>query len=80
MESMEDLAHCTKSHFGEVVYVTEKDSIYECTSEGWVAADSTKLEEILASSDSKDARKSSDSKSENAKSSSSEKVSAGGTP
>jgi len=76
-ETMDDLVHCTKSHFGEVAYVSETDSIYECTSEGWVAADSSKIEEILASSDSKDDSddKSSDSK-EDAKSSSSEKVSA----
>ncbi len=52
-ESMDDLVHCTKSHFGEIAYVTEKDSIYECTSEGWVVADSAKVEEILSSSDSK---------------------------
>jgi len=74
-ETMDDLVHCTKSHFGEVAYVSETDSIYEYTSEGWVAADSSKLEEILASSDSKDdaGDGSSDSKGE---SSSSEKVSA----
>ena len=28
----EDLAHCTKSHYGEVAYVEEEDAYFECTS------------------------------------------------
>lgn len=76
VESKEELPHCTKSHYGEVVYVTELDSAFECTSEGWKAADSSAIEEAIEkneSSASKDDAKSSSSK---AKSSSSVKVSA----
>lgn len=50
MDSKDDLAHCTKSHFGEIVRVLQNDSIYECTSDGWIVADSTTIENILAES------------------------------
>lgn len=49
-EEFEDLAHCTKSHYGELAHVLASDSIYECTSKGWVAADPSKLEELNSSS------------------------------
>lgn len=52
VESFDDLVHCTKSHYGEVVQVTDLDSIYECTDSGWVALDSSKVEEIIKSSSS----------------------------
>lgn len=40
----DDLVHCTKSHVGEIAHVLETDSIYKCTSEGWVLADSSIIE------------------------------------
>ncbi len=49
-EEFEDLPHCTKSHYGELAHVQASDSIYECTSKGWVAADPSKLEELNSSS------------------------------
>lgn len=52
-EILEDLVHCSKSHYDELAYVVETDSFYKCTPAGWVTIDSTELEEILASSDSK---------------------------
>lgn len=42
--TLEDLPHCTKSHFGEIVLVEETDSLYECTSKGWVAADTSSID------------------------------------
>ncbi len=52
VDGLEDRVHCTKSHYGEIVHVLENDSIYECTSDGWVVADSEKIEEILVGSSS----------------------------
>lgn len=49
VETMEDLVHCTKSHYGDVVYVEEKDSTYECTSEDWIAIDSQGSEKSSSS-------------------------------
>ena len=63
-ESKEEMVHCTKSHYGEIAYVVETDSVYECTSKGWVVTDSSKIESL----------NSSDSKSNDEKSSSSEKT------
>ena len=53
VERYEDLVHCTKSHYGELARVLENDSIYECTSDGWIPADSSALE-LLGSSESKE--------------------------
>ena len=64
----EDLAHCTKSHYGEVAYVEEEDAYFECTSEDWVEVDSAKVDSILATSSS------SESSSDTAESSSSVKA------
>lgn len=67
VDSFGGLVHCTKSHYGELAKVLELDSIYVCTSEGWVAADSSDVEAVLAKSSSSEAK---------AKSSSSVKASA----
>lgn len=67
-ETMQEMVHCTKSHYGEVAYVVELDSVYECTSEGWVSVDSSKIEELLNSS-------ASESDDKDIKSSDSEKIS-----
>lgn len=52
VDSFEDLVHCTKSHYGELVKVLDLDSIYECTSEDWVVADSSSIEDALSKSSS----------------------------
>lgn len=51
-QSLEDLPHCTKSHFGEIVFVTDSSAYFQCTSEGWSKADSSVVEEMLLSSSS----------------------------
>lgn len=48
----DDLAHCTKSHYGEVVYVEDEDTYFECTSNDWVEVDSATVDSILATSSS----------------------------
>ncbi len=68
----EELAHCTKSHYGELVHVEETDSVYECTSEGWQVVEDERLEDLLT-------RSSSSRKDSDAKSSSSIAVSEGDT-
>ncbi|WP_414655173.1 hypothetical protein, partial [Fibrobacter sp. UBA4309] len=68
VESFDDLAHCTKSHYGEIVFVEEEDAYFECTSEDWVEVDSAKVDSILTASSS------SEGTSEAAKSSSSVKA------
>ena len=52
VESFEDLVHCTKSHYGEVVYVKDENTYFECTSEDWVEVDSATVDSILATSSS----------------------------
>lgn len=47
-ESFDDLVHCTRSHYGEIAHVVETDSVYECTEDGWMAADSSVVEEALS--------------------------------
>ena len=47
-----DLAHCTKSHYGEIMYVEDEGTYYECTSEDWVEVDSATVDSILATSSS----------------------------
>lgn len=54
VQTKEDLAHCTKSHYGELVRVLEKDSVYECTSEGWVVADDSTIDDYLSAKSSSD--------------------------
>ncbi len=70
-ETFEDLYHCSRSHYGELAHVADSDSIYECTSEDWVPVDDERLDELLA--------KSSSSRKDDAKSSSSIAVSEGDT-
>ena len=52
VETFEDLAHCTKSHYGEIVFVIEEDAYFECTSEDWVEADSATVDSLLTASSS----------------------------
>ena len=52
VESLDDLVHCTKSHYGEIVFVEEEGAYFECTSEDWVEVDSAKVDSILATSSS----------------------------
>ena len=68
VETYEDLVHCTKSHYGEIVFVEEENAYFECTSEDWIEVDSATVDSILATSSS------SEGTSEAAKSSSSVKA------
>ena len=68
VESLDDLVHCTKSHYGEIVFVEDEDAYFECTSKDWVEVDSATVDSILATSSS------SEGASESAKSSSSAKA------
>ena len=52
VETFEDLVHCTKSHYGEIVFVEEEDAYFECTSEDWVEVDSATVDSILTTSSS----------------------------
>lgn len=49
VETLEDLVHCTQSHYGELVYVEEKEATYECTSNDWVVADRDDLDKSSSS-------------------------------
>ena len=62
---VDDLGGCNKNKFGEIIYVAETDSLYECTGKGWVATDSSAIEGLLteSSSSESDDDESSDSKS-----------------
>ena len=62
---VDDLGGCNKNKFGEIIYVAETDSLYECTGKGWVATDSSALENLIAESSSSESDEddSSDSKS-----------------
>ena len=62
---VDDLGGCNKNKFGEIIYVIETDSLYECTGKGWVATDSSAIEGLLSESSSSesDDDDSSDSKS-----------------
>ena len=60
---VDDLGGCNKNKFGEIIYVAETDSLYECTGKGWVATDSSAIEELLSGSSSSGEDDSSDSKS-----------------
>ena len=62
---VDDLGGCNKNKFGEIIYVAETDSLYECTGKGWVATDSSAIEGLLSGSSSSesDDDDSSDSKS-----------------
>ena len=62
---VDDLGGCNKNKFGEIIYVVETDSLYECTGKGWVATDSSAIEGVLSESSSSesDDDDSSDSKS-----------------
>ena len=59
----EDLIHCTKSHYGEIAYVEEENTYFECTSEDWTEVDSAKVDSILTASSSSVAADSSKPKS-----------------
>ena len=48
----DDLAHCTKSHYGEIVFVEEEAAYFECTSEDWAEVDESKLDSLLAAASS----------------------------
>ena len=52
VETYEDLVHCTKSHYGEIVFVEEENAYFECTSEDWIEVDSATIDSILATSSS----------------------------
>ena len=52
VETYEDLVHCTKSHYGEIVFVEEENAYFECTSEDWIEVDSATVDSILATSSS----------------------------
>ncbi|WP_290742408.1 FISUMP domain-containing protein [Fibrobacter sp. UBA4309] len=52
VETFEDLVHCTKSHYGEIVFVEEEDAYFECTSEDWAEVDSATVDSLLATSSS----------------------------
>lgn len=52
VESFDDLVHCTKSHYGEIIFVEEEGVYFECTSEDWVEVDSTKVDSLLTASSS----------------------------
>ena len=62
---VDDLGGCNKNKFGEIIYVAETDSLYECTGSGWVATDSSAIEDLLSGSSSSESDEddSSDSKS-----------------
>ena len=60
---VDDLGGCNKNKFGEIIYVAETDSLYECTGSGWVATDSSALENLVAESSSSDSDDPSGSKS-----------------
>jgi hypothetical protein len=59
----EDLIHCTKSHYGEIAYVEEENTYFECTSDDWTEVDSAKVDSILTASSSSAAADSSKPKS-----------------
>ena len=59
----EDLIHCTKSHYGEIAYVEEENTYFECTSDDWTEVDSAKVDSILTASSSSVAADSSKPKS-----------------
>ena len=48
----DDLAHCTKSHYGEIVFVEDESAYFECTSEDWAEVDESKLDSLLAAASS----------------------------
>ena len=50
VDKIDDLGKCEKGNFGEIVYVAENDSLYECTGDGWVVTDSSAIEKLLESS------------------------------
>ena len=50
--TFDDLAHCTKSHYGEIVFVEEESTYFECTSEDWAEMDESKLDSLLAAASS----------------------------
>lgn len=72
--TMDKLTHCTKSHYGELAYVAETDSVYECTGEGWVAADSSVAAELIDKGSSSDSQKTESSSSAEATSAETEKI------
>ena len=49
VETKDDLGDCAKENLGEVIYVSETDSLYECASDGWVATDSSALAQSSSS-------------------------------
>ena len=51
VDKFEDLGKCEKDNFGEIVYVAENDSLYECSGDGWTLTDSSAIEKLLESSD-----------------------------
>lgn len=59
VESIDDLVHCTKSHYGEVVFVEDESTYYECTSDDWKALDDEEAINRLSSSVSGSAKSSS---------------------
>jgi Fibrobacter succinogenes major domain (Fib_succ_major). len=68
----DDLAHCTKSHYGEVVYVEDEDTYFECTSDDWTEVDSAAVDSILATTSSSSAAEDSVKSSSSIKADSSE--------
>ena len=70
--SYDDLAHCTKSHYGEVVYVEDEDTYFECTSDDWTEVDSAAVDSILATTSSSSAAEDSVKSSSSIKADSSE--------
>ena len=46
--TFDDLAHCTKSRYGEVVYVENEETYFECNGGDWTEVDSAKVDSIIA--------------------------------
>lgn len=52
VHSIDDLGNCNKNKFGEIIYVAETDSLYECGGNGWAPVDSSEVEGLLSGSSS----------------------------
>ena len=50
VDSVDELGNCNKNKFGEIIYVAETDSLYECGGNGWAPIDSSEVEVLLSSS------------------------------
>ena len=48
VEKYDDLPHCTKNRYGEVVYVEDEGTYFECGGGDWTEVDSAKVDSIQA--------------------------------